>query len=41
MKKKMANYKADKIEDWESFKTDFSNDMTDLGQALKNFTIDN
>jgi len=27
--------------DWESFKTEFNHDMDELGQSLKDFTVDN
>lgn len=41
LKLKMKTYKNDANEDWQSFKTEFNHDMTDLGQALKNFTVNN
>jgi septal ring factor EnvC (AmiA/AmiB activator) len=40
MRKKIVDYKADKREDWASFKAEFSKDMNELGQALKDFKID-
>lgn len=41
MKKKMADYKADGIEKWESFKTEFNHDMDELGNSLRDLTVDN
>lgn len=41
MKQKMNDYKADKNEDWQQFKTEFNQDMDQLGAALKNFVSDN
>lgn len=37
MKKQLDMYKAESKENWATFKTKFSNDMDELGQALKNF----
>ena len=36
MKKKLDDYKAEGKEKWEAFKTEFSRDMDELGNALKN-----
>jgi hypothetical protein len=41
MKMKMDNYKMDASENWESFKREFNHDMNELGNALKDITIDN
>jgi hypothetical protein len=40
LKKKMIEYKADTKENWNEFKTEFNDDMSELGTALKNFTVD-
>lgn len=37
LKNKMAEYNEDGQENWKSFKTEFSRDMDELGQALTNF----
>lgn len=37
MKKQLDMYKAESKENWATFKTKFSNDMDELGQAFKNF----
>lgn len=39
MKKRIADFKADSESSWNSFKAEFSEDMTKLGSAFKNFTI--
>lgn len=41
LKKRIQEYKQDNQEKWQSFKTEFSHDMDDLGTALKNVTVDN
>ena len=41
MKKKMDEYKADGKENWEQFKTEFSRDMDELGNAFKDLTVKN
>ena len=41
MKKKMDDYKAEGKEQWEAFKTEFSHDMDELGQAFKDLTVKN
>jgi flagellar biosynthesis GTPase FlhF len=38
---KVETYKNDRSSDWESFKREYNHDMTELGQALKDMTIDN
>lgn len=39
MKEKLDAYKENGKDNWESFKTEFSKDMNDLGEAFKNFTV--
>lgn len=41
MKKRMDDYKANGKEQWETFKTEFSRDMDELGQAFKDLTVKN
>tara|TARA_R110000737_G_scaffold348572_1_gene382736 strand:- start:16707 stop:17147 length:441 start_codon:yes stop_codon:yes gene_type:complete len=41
MKKKMEDFKADSQSSWESFKTEFGRDMTELGDAFRDFSNDN
>ncbi|WP_298223793.1 hypothetical protein [Flavobacterium sp.] len=41
LKVKVKIYETDKKQDWESFQTEFNSDMSDLGDALKNFTLNN
>ena len=41
MKMKIGEYKMDTKERWESFKREFSHDMEDLGQSLKDIGKDN
>jgi phosphoenolpyruvate-protein kinase (PTS system EI component) len=41
MKQKMNDYKADKNNDWQIFKTEFNKDMDELSASLKNFVSDN
>lgn len=38
---RMNEYKGDSKENWNNFKTEFGKDMDELGNSLKNFTIDN
>lgn len=40
LKERLDDYKAESKDDWQSFKTEFSNDMNELGSALKSFTTD-
>ena len=40
LKLKIENYEKNNS-DWESFKTEFNNDVNKLGQALKDFTLNN
>ncbi|NRT14643.1 hypothetical protein HNP99_000987 [Flavobacterium sp. 28A] len=41
MKMKLDNYKNDANENWDSFKTELNYDMNELGNALKDLTVDN
>ena len=41
MKAKLAEYKDEGVESWETFKNEFNRDIVELGGALKNFTVDN
>ena len=41
LRAKMKSYENDKKQDWESFRKEFNSDMSDLGNALKNFTLNN
>jgi hypothetical protein len=41
MKKKMDDYKIEGKEGWEKFKTEFSHDMDEVGQAFKDLTVKN
>lgn len=41
MKKKMDDYKMDGKDKWETFKTEFSHDMDELGSAFKDLTVKN
>lgn len=41
MKQKLDTYKESGKDNWEAFKTEFSKDMNDLGEAFKNFTVKN
>jgi outer membrane murein-binding lipoprotein Lpp len=41
IKAKIETYKNDASSDWESFKQEYNRDMDELGQALKNLTVDN
>lgn len=40
MKKRIDDFQADSKSSWESFKSEFGNDMDALGEAFRNFTID-
>lgn len=39
MKRKLAEYKAEGKDDWNSFRYEFKRDMDELGQSLKDFTV--
>ncbi|TDE53419.1 hypothetical protein [Flavobacterium sp. GT3P67] len=41
IKAKIQTYKNDTDSDWESFKQEYNRDMDELGEALKNLTVDN
>jgi preprotein translocase subunit SecG len=41
LKVKMETYKNDRNADWQSFKREFNHDMDEIGQALKDLTVDN
>lgn len=41
MKQKLDAYEVSGKDNWETFKSEFSRDMNDLGEAFKNFTINN
>jgi DNA repair exonuclease SbcCD ATPase subunit len=41
MQKKMDDYKTEGKENWEKFKTEFSHDMDELGNAFKDLTVNN
>jgi outer membrane murein-binding lipoprotein Lpp len=41
MKKTLDEYKADRKENWESFKTEFNHDMDELGTAFRDLTRNN
>ncbi|HEY9169408.1 MAG TPA: hypothetical protein VIN72_07970 [Lutibacter sp.] len=41
MKQKLDAYQESGKDNWESFKTEFNKDMTELGEAFKNFTLKN
>ncbi|MDT8416095.1 MAG: hypothetical protein RQ735_12065 [Flavobacteriaceae bacterium] len=41
MKMKLDTYQASGKDNWESFKNEFNHDMTALGQAFKDLTVNN
>lgn len=41
MKKKLASYKNDGNEKWNTFKDEFNHDMKELGKAFKDLTVKN
>lgn len=41
LKVKIKTYKNEVDADWQSFKSEFNHDMTEIGQALKNTRVDN
>jgi small-conductance mechanosensitive channel len=41
LKVKMATYKKDAHADWQSFKREFDHDIDELGNAIKDLTVDN
>jgi hypothetical protein len=41
LKNKLKDFNEEEIDKWKSFKTEFNNDIDYLGEAIKNFTINN
>lgn len=41
LKAKTATYKSERSADWQSFKREFNHDMDEIGQAIKDLTVDN
>lgn len=41
LKAKTKTYKNERTADWQSFKREFNHDMDEIGQALKDLTVDN
>jgi chromosome segregation ATPase len=41
LKRKLTDYNSTNNDKWESFKREFSHDMDELGNALKDITVDN
>lgn len=41
LKDKLENYHGEGKENWEEFKKEFSHDMTEIGDALKDLTVNN
>lgn len=41
MKRKLDNFKANGKDNWETFKTEFSHDMDELGNAFRDLTVKN
>lgn len=41
LKISIDTYKNDANSDWQSYKREFNHDMDELGQAIKNLTVDN
>ncbi|MCB2196429.1 MAG: hypothetical protein KQH79_11265 [Bacteroidetes bacterium] len=39
LQKKLSDFNEEQVENWDSFKEEFSGDMNDLGTALKNFVV--
>lgn len=40
LEERLDEYEADNQDNWEKFKTEFNNDMNELGEAFKGFTTD-
>lgn len=40
LKKRLDEYKPEKMNDWQSFKSEFSHDLSDLGTSIKDFFVD-
>jgi len=41
LKKQLANFKNREHDKWMSFKRDFNHDLDEVGEALKDFSVDN
>ncbi len=41
LKIKLSEYKADEKDQWQEFKTEFKNDIEELGKAFSDFTVKN
>lgn len=41
LKIELNNYKSESADDWQRFKTEFKNDMDELGKAFADFTVKN
>lgn len=41
LKIKLAEYKTDNTDKWKEFKTEFKNDLNELGKAFSDFTVKN
>jgi hypothetical protein len=41
LKRKLEEYNEDKIDQWNSFRAEFSHDMDELGKAFSDFTVKN
>ena len=41
LRKRMDEYKIQGKDNWEAFKTEFENDMSELGKAFQNLTVNN
>lgn len=41
LKEKLENYKGEGKENWENFKKEFSHDMIEMGEAIKDLSINN
>jgi phage-related minor tail protein len=40
LKKKLSDFKDDETDKWSSFKREFNHDMDELGEAIKDFSVD-
>jgi hypothetical protein len=41
LKKKLADYSEDGNEKWKTFKVEFNHDMSELGKAFSDLTVNN
>jgi hypothetical protein len=41
LKKKLAEYKEERNQDWNEFRTEFNHDMDELGKAFDDLTVNN